>query len=69
MAGLNGKTGEVLRWILGLVLAVVVAYYTAIGAINSDISAIKAKQESQFGEVLRRLDSMQTDIRDLRNRP
>lgn len=69
MSGLNGKTGEVLRWVLGLAAAVLVAYYTAIGAINSDIAALKAKQESQFGEVLRRLESMQTDIRDIRNRP
>lgn len=64
---MNGKTGEVLRWLLSMAAAAVVGYYTSIGAINSDIAAIKAKQESQFGEVLRRLESMQTDIRDLRN--
>lgn len=67
MAGLNGKTGEVLRWLVGIAAAAVVGYYTSIGAINSEIATIKAKQESQFSEVLRRLDVMQTDIRDLRN--
>lgn len=55
-----------LQWLAGLVLAALVAYFTTTSAIQNEVSALKAKQESQFGELLRRLDVMQTDIRELR---
>lgn len=64
----NGRTGEMLRYAIGLVLAALVAYFTTTGAIQTEIAAIKAKQDSQFGELLRRLDIMQADIRELRGR-
>lgn len=66
---LNGQTGDLLRWLIGVVAAAVVAYFTTIGAIQAELSAQKAQQESQFSEVLRRLDLMQQDIRELRGRP
>jgi hypothetical protein len=64
----NGKTGEYIRWVLGLILAGLVSYATAMGSIQQEIATVKAKQESQFGEVLRRLEIMQADIRELRSR-
>lgn len=57
------------RWLVGVCLAGIVAYFTTQVAIQSEMSAIKATEESHFSEVLRRLDVMQTDIRELRNRP
>lgn len=65
---MNGKTGDYIRWLVGLALAAFIAYSTAMGAINSEVASIKAKQDSQFGEVLRRLEIMQADIRELRGR-
>lgn len=63
----NGRTGETIRFAIGLLVAAVVAYFTTTNAIQSQIAAIKATQDSEFGEVLRRLDVMQTDIRELRS--
>lgn len=65
---LNGKTGEYLRWLAGLALAGFIAYFTAMNAINSEIARMKATQESQFNEVLRRLEILQDDVRELRVR-
>lgn len=62
----NGQTGDYVRWLIGVLAAAVVAYFTTVGAIQAEVSAIKARQDSQFGEVLRRLDLLQSDIRELR---
>lgn len=61
------SSADYLRWALGFALAGLVSYFTALNAINSQIAEIRAKQDSQFGEVLRRLDVMQADIRELRH--
>lgn len=63
---LNGATGEVVRWLIGVAAAAVVAYFTTINAIQAAIVEVKTRQESQFNEVLRRLDVVQQDIRELR---
>ena len=56
------------RYVLGLIVVALTAYFTTTGTIQSEIAAIKARQDSQFSEVLRRLDVMQADIRELRNK-
>lgn len=61
--------GEWIRWGGGLLVAALVSYFTAMGAINSEIAALKATEDSHFSEVLRRLESLQVDIRELRSRP
>jgi len=66
MAGLNGHTGEYIRWLIGVGAAALVAYFTTISAIQAEVTEVKTRQDSQFSEVLRRLDIMQQDIRDLR---
>ena len=66
---MNGKTGELLRWAFGLVLAGVVAYFTSIGTISEEVARVHEREDNHFNEVLRRLEIMQTDIRELRNRP
>ncbi len=64
---LNGRTGEYIRWAATLALGAVVAYFTAQGAVQVELAEMKARQESQFGEVLRRLDLLQQDVRELRS--
>lgn len=68
-SSLNGKTGEWIRYLGGLVLAAVIAYFTAMSTINQAIAEVRTTEDAHFSEVLRRLDIMQTDIRELRNRP
>lgn len=57
---------EWVRWGTGLILAALVSYLTAISANRQEIAVVKATEESHFQEVLRRLDTMQNDIRELR---
>lgn len=59
--------GEWMRWTLNLLIAGLVSYLIAISTIRQEVAVIKATQESQFSEVLRRLDVMQSDIRELRH--
>ena len=55
-----------LHWIAGLALAALVAYFTTTAAIQAKIAALQATEESHFAEVLRRLDQLALDIRELR---
>lgn len=40
---MNGKTGEVLRWAIGLAAAAVVAYFTAQGTTNERLAVLETK--------------------------
>lgn len=62
----NGRTGEVLRWVLGLVFAGLTSYFVAQAEVQTAITRIDATQKAQFDELLRRLSIMQDDIRELR---
>ena len=68
MSRFNGQASEYIRWLIGVAAAGIVAYFTTISAIQAEVTAIKTRQDAQFQEVLRRLDVMQTDIRELRGR-
>jgi cell division protein FtsB len=60
--------GEWGRYLLGMVLAAAVAYFTTTSAIQIEIAQVKATQSAQFDEVLRRLNDMKEDLRELRGR-
>jgi hypothetical protein len=64
----NGRT-EWMRYLGGLVLAGLIAYFTTISTINESIAQVREREDNHFSEVLRRLDVMQMDIRELRDRP
>lgn len=66
---MTGTHGEYMRWLIGVGAAAIVAYFTTINAIQAEVSEIKTRQDSQFSEVLRRLELLQADIRELRGRP
>ena len=52
-----------------MALAALVAYFTTTSAIQSEIAAMKATEDSHFMELLRRIDLLTTDVREIRNRP
>ena len=56
-----------LHWLAGMALAGMVAYFTTTSAIQSEIAVVKATQQSNFEEILRRLDAMVVDIREIRS--
>jgi hypothetical protein len=65
----GSRREEYLRWLIAMVLAAAVSYFTTQARIDRELGSITATQSAQFNEVLRRLDLMQTDIRELRQRP
>lgn len=69
---------EWLRWGIGLALAAFVAYFTTLRANDAqlndvknahaqEIAIVKTRQEENFREVLRRMDAMAADIREVRS--
>ena len=44
---------ELLRWVVGLGLAGVVSYYTAIGSIQSQISVVEERENNHYSELIR----------------
>ena len=59
---------ETVRWIVGLVLAGLISYLTTVGTMEKEIAEVRATEDAHFQEVLRRLDILQADIRELRSR-
>lgn len=64
----NGKSYEWVRYIGGLILAGLIAYFTTLGTINQAVAEVRERENNHFSEVLRRLDVLQADIRELRDR-
>lgn len=64
----NGKTGEWIRWVWAIVIAAVVAYFTAQAKSEAQYAELRERQINNFAEVLRRLDLLQADVRELRSR-
>lgn len=58
----NGKLVEFGRWIVGLLVTALVAYFTALGAIEQRLTRVETKQESTEQEVLRRLDRIENKL-------
>jgi hypothetical protein len=52
--GLNGKTGEYVRWVLALALAGLVSYFTSIGAVQTRVAIAESKIE-QIREDLKEI--------------
>lgn len=62
-----GKT-DLLKWLVTLVLAAIVSYFTAVSAMRESIAEVREREDNHFAEVLRRLELLQYDVRELRSR-
>lgn len=58
----NGKTGEYVRWALGVALAGLVAYFTAIGTIQAQIAVVIERERNHYDEIIRRLDRIENKV-------
>jgi hypothetical protein len=58
---------ETLRWVVALVLAGVVSYYTTIGAMKSEIAIVVERESNHYAELLRRLDRIERKMDDQRD--
>ena len=65
-SSLNGKTGEVVRWAFGMILAAVVAYFTAIGSISERVAVVETKENLHFEELKSSLAEIKAELRALR---
>lgn len=52
--------------LLGLAIAAMVAYYTALGAVEKRVEGIDAREQAHYHELMRRLDELRNDVKDLR---
>ncbi len=62
----NGKTGELIRWIAAWVIAAIVAYFSGqiaterrFGALEARVESSRLVEQQHFEEILRRLDRME----------
>ena len=58
---LNGKTGEVLRWAIGIGLAGLVYYFTGMGAVQTRIAVLEERQSRLGGD----LTEIKADVKQL----
>lgn len=58
----NGKTGEMLRWAFGLVLAGIVAYFTSTGALQAQLAVITERENNHYSELLKRLERIESKL-------
>ena len=57
---LNGKTGEVMRWVIGLVVAGLVSYFTAQGAMQQRLSVVETTERLHY-------EATQRDLQDIKS--
>lgn len=62
----NGKLVEFGRWALGLLVTVLVAYFTAMGAIENRLTRVETQQEQTEKAILRQLDRIEAELIRLR---
>lgn len=71
LLGLNGKTGEVLRWLIGMAAAALISYFTAQSAIEQRVTAVETRQSAQYEDLQRQVtdakSDIKADIRELRS--
>jgi len=63
----NGKLVELAKWVVTLAVTAMVAYFTAINAIEQRVTRVETKEETHFQEVLRQLDRIETELIRLRS--
>lgn len=58
-SSVNGRTGEMVRWVVAMVAAIVVSYFTAMGALQSRVSVVEEREQNHFHELQRRLGAIE----------
>lgn len=64
----NTKTREVVRALIIIALAFAASYVSTSAKIDNRVTVVETLQNANNAEVLRRLDSIQQDVRELRAR-
>jgi len=64
----NGKLVELGKWVVSIAITAIVAYFTALGAIEQRLTRVETRQEGSEQEVLRRLDRIENKIDRIEDR-
>jgi hypothetical protein len=64
----NGRTSEFVRLALVLVFSALLSYITTSSTMDKSIAEVRTTEDAHFQEILRHLQTMQADIRELRER-
>lgn len=57
--GEGARTDSWVRYLIPIIVAGLVAYFTAIGAVRENVAQVKTTEQNHFDEVLRRLALIQ----------
>lgn len=63
---LNGKSAQILQWIMTGVIAALVGYYTALGATRERLTAVETREQAHFEEIQRTLADLKADLREVK---
>lgn len=66
LLGLNGLTGELVRWVVGLAMSAIVAYFSAQASVTNRLTAVETTQRLQFEEIQRSLSDLKLDVREVK---
>jgi hypothetical protein len=58
----NGKTGEMVRYLLGVVVAVLASYYAAQNAINERLAVVETREQTRFEQNQQTLQRIERSV-------
>ncbi|MGE0460891.1 MAG: hypothetical protein AB7Q16_05940 [Vicinamibacterales bacterium] len=62
----SGRTAETVRWVAGLVVAGLVAYFSAMGVLQAQLAVITERETNHYQELIKRLDRLEMKIDTVR---
>ena len=62
----NGKTGDLVRWLIGVAAAAAVAYFTTVSAINRELGEVRSTEHAHHSQNSENFKELKDDIRELR---
>lgn len=57
---------EVLKWIGGVIVAALVSYFTALGAVQQKVEHVDTREDAHFRQLMQRMDEMRQDFNGVR---
>jgi hypothetical protein len=60
----NGKVNELLKWLVTMILAAVVSYFTTRGEMQTAIATVTEREGNHYLELNRKIDELKIDTRE-----
>lgn len=62
VTSIHSKPGEFLRYLIGLAIAGIVSYFTAVSAINERLAVVDTREQTRFEENQRTLARIERSV-------